>query len=104
MSDETKKIVPIQDGSFNNNRIDLSRLRLSQNFEQKIGVKKLFRTVPVRKPDRQSFFRVHPSAEFRIETGVIELKQEREVFLVTPELWPEIPGEIIPKVLLTAIT
>jgi hypothetical protein len=104
MADETKKIVPIQDGSVNNNHIDLSRLRLSQNFEQKIGVKKLLRTVPVRKPDRQSYFRVHPGADFRIETGVIELKQERETYLVDPELWPEIPGEVTPKVLLTAMT
>ena len=39
---------------------DLSRLRLSQNFSEKVGVRKALLTVPVRKPGRQDFIRVHP--------------------------------------------
>jgi hypothetical protein len=39
---------------------DPSVLRLSQNFSEATGVKKLVTTVPVRKPNKQDFIRVHP--------------------------------------------
>ena len=82
---------------------DLSRLRLSQDFASKVGVKKALITVPVRKPDRQSFVRVHPGAAWRLKTAILELKDERETYLVDPDLWPEIPSEVKPHVLFTAI-
>ena len=34
-------------------------LRLDQSFEEAIGVKKLLATVPVRKPHKQEWIRVH---------------------------------------------
>jgi hypothetical protein len=80
------------------------RLRLSQNFENAIGVKKVLTAVPVRKPDRQSFIRVHPDPAYRLETAVLELKAERETYLVEPCLIPDLPGEVIAKVLFTAVT
>jgi hypothetical protein len=82
---------------------NLDRLRLSQDFESRVGVRKALITVPVRKPNRQAFIRVHPDLNFRLNTAVFELKEEKEVYLVDPELWPQIPGEITPKVLFTAI-
>lgn len=80
-------------------KLDLSSLRLTQNFGEIVGVRKLIRTVPIRKPNRQEFFRVHPSEEFRLETAIIELKEERESYIVAPDLWPEIFSEITPKIL-----
>ena len=44
---------------------DLSKLRLSQSFVELAGAKKLLTTVPVRKPLKQDFVRVHPDATFR---------------------------------------
>jgi len=82
---------------------DISKLRLSQNFNDVVGVRKLVRTVPVRKPGRQEFIRVHPSDDYRLETAIVELKEERESYIVSPSLWSEIPGEITPKVLHTYI-
>lgn len=82
---------------------DPSKLRLSQNFAESAGVKKLVTTIPVRKPNKQDFIRVHPDPSYRLETAILELKEERETFLVAPDLWPELPGELIPKVLFTAI-
>jgi hypothetical protein len=79
------------------------RLRLSQNFENSIGVKKVLTAVPVRNPDRQSFIRVHPDPAYRLETAVLELKEERETYLVEPCLIPDMPGEVIAKVLFTAV-
>jgi hypothetical protein len=82
---------------------DLSELRLSQDFSETAGVKKVIMTIPVRKPGRQDFFRVHPSEDYYIETAVLEHKQEREIYLVDRGLWSEIPGEIIPKALFTTL-
>ena len=50
------------------------RLRLSQNFEDTIAVKKVMTAVPVRNPDRQSFVCVHRSPAYRLATAVLELK------------------------------
>ena len=80
-----------------------ARLRLSQNFAGSVGIKKALLTVPVRKPGRQDFVRVHPDAAYRLETAVLELKEERETYLVDPDLWHELSGEIVPKVLFTTI-
>ncbi len=82
---------------------DLERLRLSQDFPNQVGVKKALLTVPVRTPNRQWFIRVHPDLDWRLETAVLELKDERETYLVDPEMWSELPGELVPKVLFTAI-
>src|SRR5262249_2757047 len=84
-------------------KFNLSQLRLSQNFADAIGVKKALLTVPVRKPGRQDFVRVHPDSAFRIETAVIELKDENETYLVSPNLWSELPTELTPKILFTTI-
>jgi hypothetical protein len=98
MTEETANVITPAESLF-----DLSKLRLSQNFAATIGVKKAITTVPVRKPDRQSFFRVHPDPDWRLETAVIEVKEDRETFLVDPSLWSELPGEIVPKILFTTI-
>lgn len=84
-------------------QFDPSRLRLKQDFADSVGVKKALITVPVRKPNRQDFVRVHPDTTYRLETALLEFKEERESYLVDPELWYELPGEIVPKVLYTTI-
>ena len=61
---------------------DPARLRLSQDTASEIGVKKQLVAVPVKKPSKERWVRVHPSEEYRIQTAVLELKDEREVYLV----------------------
>jgi hypothetical protein len=82
---------------------NLDNLRLSQDFTQTAGVKQLLRTVPVRKPNPQDFVRVHPDASYRINLPVIELKDEREEYIVARELVGELTGELVLKTLFTAI-
>jgi hypothetical protein len=88
----------------NQEPLNLDRLRLSQDFTNKVGVKKAIITVPVRKPDRQWFVRVHPDSAWRLETAVLELKDDRETYIVDPDLWEELPGELVPKILFTTIS
>jgi hypothetical protein len=106
MTDLTKpndQLSSTEEEKADNDPFELSRLRLSQNFDESAGVKKALLTVPVRKPGRQDFIRVHPDESFRLETAVLDLKEERETYLVNPELWHELPGDIVPKALFTTI-
>ena len=80
------------------------KLRLNQNFSKLAEVKKELITIPVRKPGRQDFIRVHPEESYYLATAVLELKEDRETYLVIPELWPDLSQEIIPKALFTAIS
>jgi hypothetical protein len=76
---------------------DLSRLMLPQNYAESVGVKKLLKTVPVRKPSPQDFVRTHP--DHRLPAALIELKDDREVYFVAPAMIAELEGEFFPAVL-----
>jgi hypothetical protein len=84
---------------------DLHRLRLSQDFASAVGVERLVKTIPVRKPSREWFVRVHPDPSYRLQTAVLELKEDRETYLVAPGLWPELTSEptFSPRLLITAV-
>lgn len=72
---------------------DFSRYRLSLNVMTG-SVKKLLTTVPVRKPSAQSFIYVRPDDGWRLDSvALIEMKEDREYFLVDPELTPLIDSE-----------
>ncbi|MFZ1948679.1 MAG: hypothetical protein WB037_08285 [Pseudolabrys sp.] len=73
---------------------DLMSLRLDQSYADTVGVKKLLTTVPVRKPHRQEFVRVHPDPAYRFTpAAIIEVREDRETYLVTPEMAPGLQGE-----------
>ena len=79
-------------------------LRLDQSFADSVGVKKRLITVPVRKPNRQDFVRVHPDPAYRLTpAAIIEVKEDREVYLVTPEMAPNLPGEFVGATLYTVV-
>jgi hypothetical protein len=80
-----------------------TNLRLSQSFVDTVGVKKLLTTVPVRKPSPQDFVRVRPEPAYRENFPMIELKDEREEYIVVADLVPELVGEFVTKTLFTAI-
>jgi hypothetical protein len=78
-------------------------LRLNQSFTETVTVKKVIATVPIRKPFPQDFVRVRPGSEWRDNFPMIELKNEREEYIVTARLVEELATEIVGKTLLTAI-
>jgi hypothetical protein len=82
---------------------DLASLRLNASFTETAGVKKLLTTVPARRPNPQDFVRVHPKPEYRADFAMIDLKDDREDFLVRPELLPDLTGEVVYKTIFTAI-
>ncbi len=87
-----------------NNPFDPASLRLGQNFADTVGVKKLLTTVPVRGPGKRDFVRVHPDPSYRLTpAAIIEMKDDREVYLVTPVMAAELPGEFATATLYTTI-
>ena len=78
--------------------------KLSQDFESMAGVRKEILTIPVRKPDRQSFIQVHPGQEWRMSALILEIKEDREHYLVLPNLLEALPEEFVPKYLFTCQT
>jgi hypothetical protein len=83
---------------------NLEAIRLSPEAAATAGAVEVLRHVPVRKPSRTEFVRVHPDANMQIATGVFVDREEREVFFVAPELRAELAGELKPILLVTAIT
>src|SRR5205807_9882261 len=63
---------------------DPVNLRIDQSFLNRGAAKKLLTTVPVRKPHKQDFIRVHPSEDCRLTAALIELHEDRETYLVLP--------------------
>ncbi len=83
---------------------NLDRLRLTQDFAAVASVKPVLTTVAVRKPNRHEFVRVRAGEAWRFQTGTFTQKDSRETYLVAPELWPTLPGEIQPTLLVVAMT
>ena len=80
--------------------------RLSQDFAETVGVKKLLKTVPVRKPHKQEWVRVRPEPEYRDNLVFLELEEDREIYLITAGVAPELvdDGDAFHAMLFTAIT
>jgi hypothetical protein len=89
---EPESVIPSADTKVPD-PFDPSRLRLSQDFGAGLGVKKALIGVPVRKPSKESWIQTHPDKSYRMSTCVLELKDDRETYLVDPSLWSELGGE-----------
>jgi hypothetical protein len=72
---------------------DPATYRLQPSLLVAEGVQKHLTELPVRKPDKSWWVRVHPDPEYALDTFVIELKEEQETYLVLPPLWQELHGE-----------
>jgi hypothetical protein len=83
---------------------NLEAIRLSLDAYATVGTREILRHVPVRKPNRTEFVRVHPDAEMHLATGVFVDREEREVFFVVPHLRAELAGELKQVLLVTAIS
>jgi len=106
MAEKLHQLSPTADqasGQAAPNPFDPERLRIDLDFSEGIGVKKAIITIPVRKPNSQDFIRVHPAPEFRVPVAVIELKDDRETYLVPPDIARDIPGEYIPVTMYACI-
>lgn len=82
---------------------DPARFAIKGNPAEAVGAKRVLVNVPVRKPNKQEFFRAHPDPALRVQMAILELKAEREFYAVRPEVAAAIPGETRPVMLTTCI-
>jgi hypothetical protein len=80
------------------------RFRISQDYADHVQTRKKAVLVPLQKPNPQEWVFIHPAAEWRDSVGVLEDKANREIYVVEPELLPEITETLIPKLLVTYVT
>ena len=106
MTEETSKPKKFElvDDAASNDPFDLARLRVSQNFFETAGVKKVLTTIPVRKPGPQEFVRVRPEPTYRDTLAFLELKDDKEIYLVDLQSVPELASECYLATLYTAMT
>lgn len=76
---------------------DPAALRLSGTADRVIGTRPVLVTAPVRKPDKSWFVRVHPDPDYGLETMLIDLKADREMYLVDRSLWSALACEPLLK-------
>jgi len=97
-------MIDVDNGTTALDPFDPSALRLDASYAETLGVKKLLTTVPVRKPHRHDFIRVHPDPKYNLDpAGIVELKEEREAYLFTPSMAHQFSSEVTPVCLRTAI-
>lgn len=102
MAEEQPKLNIVDVNS--SDEFDMAQYRVSQNFLETTNVKKLLTTVPVRKPGAQDFIRVHSDVNYRDLVAILELKDDRESYLVNLAAVPELQNECYIATLFTAIT
>ncbi len=83
---------------------DPKQLVLTGNPADAIGVKRALTVVPVRKPNKQEFFRTHSDNDYAVQMAILDLKTENEIYAVTPDVAHSIPGETRVVRLTTSIT
>jgi hypothetical protein len=84
---------------------DLASLRLDQTYSDGISVRKLITQIRVGRPQKQHFVRVNPDPAYRISPmAIIELKDDRESYLVSRAIAAELAGEFTSVALFTGIT
>ena len=86
---ESPETTPKQSGESTGSSADFSRFRLSQNFGSVSGVKKQLSTVPVRKPNKTQWVRVHP--EKKMDAKLLKYgEKDEDLYFVEPELQAEV--------------
>ena len=85
------------------NPFDIKRLRITPKSMVTASVRKLLTTVPVGKPSPQEFFRVHSDPAYRDTFATLEWKEDREFYIVAPDMVAELQGECVNVALYTSI-
>ena len=75
------------------NPYDPASLRVTGDINT-VGAEKLLVRIAVRKPNKQEFFRTCKNPEFRLLCAILEIKEEREIYLVSPDVLPALAEDV----------
>jgi hypothetical protein len=82
---------------------DLLSLAIDPATYLQSGAVTRVRQILAGRPGPQTFFRVHPSPDYRRAYKMVEIKEERENYIVMPAFESEISEEIVVKMIYTTI-
>jgi hypothetical protein len=85
---------------------DLDAIRVSQDYADGLGVEQAVTDIPVAKPSKSHWIRTHPDPAYHIETFLLELREEKELYLVSPRLHATLATEptVNRQLLITSVT
>jgi hypothetical protein len=72
---------------------NLQSLKINMSFKEDSNVRKMLNVVPVRRPKKQEWIRVHPDETYRGDFAVIKLEADGEFFIVAPAIAREFAKE-----------
>lgn len=67
-------------------KFNLAALRMKPEADHGLAVKQIIQKIPVKKPGKQEFISVCPNEAYSVTVGLLELKDEKQFYLVAPEL------------------
>lgn len=76
-----------------NDPFNLAALKINMAFKEEANVRKILNVLPVRRPKKQEWIRVHPDVAYRGDFAVIKLEADGEYFLVAPAVAREFAKE-----------
>ena len=88
---------------YDTQKSPFSSLRLTQNFGETLGVKKVLTMVPVMKPPKDRFFRTHESPNWVYPSWILEDKKTGETYIVSEDVASVLGGLVRAVELYTAI-
>lgn len=95
-------LPPATDGVLRAGSFSMKELALAQDFDTALGMQTQIHAVPVRKPAKQSFVRVHSSPDYRMSMAI--LRDERgDMYAVHPAALSSLADEAKPMMVYTAI-
>lgn len=104
MSEKSKQEVVSIESAKGDLFSNLDNIRVSQDYDNQLGTKKELIRVPIKKPDKHEWVRVHKNEEYHVEVELIEDKEEKEIYLVHPKLHGIVSHEAVRMKLYYAIT
>jgi len=81
---------------------DIDRLVLDQTFDQLTTTEHLAE-VPVRKPGKHEWVRVHPDSGMRLQPAILHFERDDLTYLVDPSLWTLLADSINPACLIPTV-
>ena len=72
--------------SDNPDPFNLASLKINLAFKEGANVKKMLNVIPVRRPKKQEWFRVHSDEAYRGDFAVIKTEADGEFFIVSPAI------------------
>ena len=77
-----------------NGKTDFSKFRISANSSGLPVAQKILMHVPVGKPSKQRYVRVHSDNKYRLECATLKLEEDEKPFLISPNIASAVAQDI----------